>query len=217
MKTLSILLADDHDLLRRGVKSLLQSRADWEVCCEAHTGREAVSKAEKMKPDIAILDISMPDLNGVDAAKRIRKVSPRTEVLILSSHYSDQLVRDILEAGARGYVRKSDSDRHLVIAVETLAKHQPFFNPQATDVILTKYNEGTVPADLSAPIHGLTSREREITQLVTEGKNSNEVASFLCISVKTVDTHRANIMRKLQIHSRTELVRFAIRNHIIQA
>src|SRR5271156_500428 len=142
MKTLRILVADDHDLMRRGVKALLQSRAGWEVCGEAHTGREAVSKAEELKPNVVILDISMPDLNGVDAAKRIKKASPDTEVLIFTAHYSDQLIREILEAGVRGYVVKSDSDRDLVIAVESLAKKKPFFTSRATEVMLTSFSDG---------------------------------------------------------------------------
>src|ERR1700723_414161 len=171
MRNLRILIADDHDLMRRGVKALLQSHAGWEIVGEAHTGREAVSKAEELKPDVVILDISMPDLNGVDAAKRIRKASPDTEVLILSVHYSDQLIRDILEAGVRGYIVKSDSDRDLVIAVETLANHKPFFTPRATEVILHGFNgkdvhESGIPASLR---DRLTSREREIVQLLAEG------------------------------------------------
>src|ERR1700741_5328121 len=148
MKALRILIADDHDLMRRGIKGMLQSHAGWEICGEAHTGREAVTKAQELKPDIAILDISMPDLNGVDAARRIRKESPNSEILILSVHYSDQLIRDILEAGVRGYIVKSDSDRDLVIAVETLANHKPFFTPRATEVILGNFNNGGVRSDL---------------------------------------------------------------------
>src|ERR1700735_2910523 len=218
VKTLRILIADDHDLMRRGVKALLQSHAGWEVCGEAHTGREAVAKAEELKPDIVILDISMPDLNGVDAAKRIRKGSPDTEVLILSVHYSDQLIRDILEAGVRGYIVKSDSDRDLIIAVETLANHKPFFTPRATEVILINCNGARPENDLPESIRDrLTSREREIVQLLAEGKSSKEVASSLCISVKTAETHRANIMRKLQLHTVTDLVRYAVRNQIIEA
>jgi DNA-binding NarL/FixJ family response regulator len=217
MKALRILIADDHDLMRRGVKALLQSHAGWEIVGEAHTGREAVSKAEELKPDVVILDISMPDLNGVDAAKRIRKASPDTEVLILSVHYSDQLIRDILEAGVRGYIVKSDSDRDLVIAVETLANHKPFFTPRATEVMLTNFNEGKTKADLPETMRDrLTSREREIVQLLAEGKSSKEVASSLNISVKTAETHRANIMRKLQLHTVSELVRYAVRNQIIE-
>src|ERR1700729_2225458 len=218
MKTLRILIADDHDLMRRGVKALLQSRAGWEVCGEAHTGREAVSKAEELKPDVIILDISMPDLNGVDAAKRIRKVSPNTEILILSVHYSDQLIRDIVEAGVRGYIVKSDSDRDLVIAVKTLANHKPFFTPRATEVMLTNFNEGRTHTDPPDTMRDrLTSREREIVQLLAEGKSSKEVASSLNISVKTAETHRANIMRKLQLHTVSELVRYAVRNQIVEA
>ncbi len=217
MKTLRILIADDHDLMRRGVKALLQSHAGWEIVGEAHTGREAVSKADELKPDVVILDISMPDLNGVDAAKRIRKASPDTEVLILSVHYSDQLIRDILEAGVRGYIVKSDSDRDLAIAVETLANHKPFFTPRATEVMLTNFNEGKTKADPPETMRDrLTSREREIVQLLAEGKSSKEVASSLNISVKTAETHRANIMRKLQLHTVSELVRYAVRNQIIE-
>src|SRR5450755_4253288 len=128
--------------MRRGIKGMLLSHAGWEICGEATTGREAVKMAQELKPDIVILDISMPDLNGVDAAKRIRKSSPDTEVLILSVHYSDQLIRDILEAGVRGYIVKSDSDRDLIIAVETLANHKPFFTPRATEVMRTNCNVG---------------------------------------------------------------------------
>jgi DNA-binding NarL/FixJ family response regulator len=218
MKTLRILIADDHDLMRRGLKDLLQSRPGWTVCAEAHTGREAVVKAEEMKPDIVILDITMPELNGVEAARRILKASPNTEILVLSVHYSDQLIRDILDAGVRGYVVKSDSDRDLVVAVEALSNHKPFFTPRATELILNSFNKKDGSASEIPELVGdrLTSREREIVQLLSEGKSSKEVASVLSISVKTADTHRANIMRKLEIHSVSELVRYAVRNQIIE-
>jgi DNA-binding NarL/FixJ family response regulator len=217
MKSLRILIADDHDLLRRGVKALLQSHAGWEVCAEAHTGREAVARVEELRPDIAILDISMPDLNGLEAARRIRKSSPNTEVLILSVHYTDQLIRDILEAGVRGYIVKTDSDRDLIIAVETLSKHKPFFTPRATEVILSDFNTGGIRKELPETVpNRLTSRETEIVQLLAEGKSSKEVAASLNISVKTAETHRANIMRKLQLHTVSELVRYAVRNRIIE-
>ncbi len=218
MPSLRILIADDHDLMRRGIKGMLVSRSGWEVCGEASTGREAVKLAGEMKPDIAILDISMPDLNGVDAAKRIRKESPNTEILILSMHYSDQLIRDILEAGVRGYIVKSDSDRDLIIAVETLANHKPFLTPRATEVMLTSFKEGRMRPELPTTLRDrLTSREREIVQLLAEGKSSKEVAASLNISVKTAETHRANIMRKLQLHTVSELVRYAVRNQIVEA
>src|ERR1700683_1358512 len=173
MKTLRILIADDHDLMRRGVKALLQPHAGWEIVGEAHTGREAVSKAEELKPDVVILDISMPDLNGLEAARRIRKASANTEILNLSVHYSDQLLRHILEAGVRGYIVKSDSDRDLVIAVETLANHKPFLTPRATEVMLTSFKEGRMRPELPTALRDrLTSREREIVQLLAEGKSS---------------------------------------------
>lgn len=219
MKSLRILVADDHDLMRRGIKALLETRTDWEVCGEAQTGREAVAQTEELKPDIVVLDIGMPDLNGMEAARRIRKASPSTEVLILSLHFSDQLIREIVEAGVRGYIVKSDSDRDLIVAVETLSKHKPFFTPRATEVILSKFNDaGGTRVEVPETVQDrLTSREREIVQLLAEGKSSKEVANSLNISVKTAETHRANIMRKLQLHTVSELVRYAVRNQIIEA
>lgn len=218
LKPLRILIADDHDLMRRGVKTLLGSHAGWEICGEAKTGREAVTKAEQLRPDILVLDISMPDLNGIEAARRIRKASSSTEILILSSHYSDHLVRESVDAGVRGYILKSDSDRDLIIAIETLAKHNPFFTPLATEVILGRFNTGSPIKEMPEVVGDrLTSREREILQLLAEGKNNDEVASSLGISVNTAQTHRANIMRKLELHSVSELVRYAVRNQIIEA
>jgi DNA-binding NarL/FixJ family response regulator len=202
--------------MRHGLTTLLKSHEGWEICAEARTGFEAVSKAEKLLPDIAILDIAMPGLNGLDAARKIRKVSPRTEILVLSVHYSDQLIRDILDAGVRGYVVKSDSDRDLVLAVEVLANHQPFFTSRVTEMMLENWN---TPGATSAEVvkSRLSSRQREIVQLLSEGKTSKEVAVRLSISAKAVETHRANIMRKLQLHSVPELVRYAVRNRIVEA
>lgn len=211
----TILIADDHDLMRRGVKALLQSHPGWEVCGEAQTGREAVSKTEELRPDIAILDISMPDMNGVEAARRIHKAFPATEILILSAHYSDQLIRETLEAGARGYIVKSDSDRDLITAIEALANHKHFFTPRATEVIMRDFIDRAVRTPESTH-ERLTTREREIIQRLAEGKSSKEVASSLCINTKTAETHRANIMRKLQLHTVTDLVRYAVRNLIIE-
>jgi DNA-binding NarL/FixJ family response regulator len=213
---LRILIADDHDLMRRGIATLLRSHEGWKICAEARTGFEAVSKAEKLKPHIAILDIAMPGLNGLDAARKIRKVSPRTEILVLSVHYSEQLIRGILEAGVRGYIVKSDSDRDLVLAVEALANHKPFFTSRLTEMMLDSWN---APSDTSAEVvkSRLSSRQREIVQLLSEGKTSKEVAVRLDISVKTVETHRENIMRKLQLRSIQELVRYAVRNRIVEA
>jgi DNA-binding NarL/FixJ family response regulator len=218
VKPFRILIADDHQIIRQGVKALLKS-ADWEICGEASTGREAVEKANELIPDIAILDITMPHLNGSDAARRIRQKSKDTEVLILSVHYSDQLVREIIDAGASGYVLKTDSDHDLLLAMEALAKHKPFFTSKARKVIESEFiKDGTFTNSPTVLLHNeLSSREREIVQLLAEGKNSREVGLSLGIAVKTVETHRANIMHKLEIHSISELVRYAVRNQIIEA
>jgi DNA-binding NarL/FixJ family response regulator len=217
-KTLRILVADDHDIIRRGLKELLTSRTGWEVCAEAKTGREAVTLAEQFKPEVVVMDISMPDLNGLEAARQIRKSLPKTEILILTLHFSDQLVREIVEAGVRAYIMKSDADRDLVAAVEALSNHRPFFTARAADMLLDGFRRPKTDIDPDTVIRNrLTAREREIVQLLAEGKSSKEVAVSLGISVKTAETHRANIMRKLELHSVSELVRYAVRNQIIEA
>jgi DNA-binding NarL/FixJ family response regulator len=216
MGSLRILIADDHDLMRRGIRALLESHR-WTICGEAQTGRKAIESAEKFRPDIAVLDIGMPDLNGIEAGRRIRKISPNTEILILSVHYSDQIVREVVDAGIRGYVVKSDSDRDLAMAVETLAKHKPFFTPIATEALLNNLGTGVVAAEAEPRDTRLTSREREILQLLSEGKSSKEVAGVVGISTKTAETHRANVMRKLGLHNVADLVRYAVRNRITEA
>jgi len=218
MSLLRIVVADDHDLMRRGLRAMLETHPGWEICGEAHTGTEAVAKVQELRPHVAILDISMPEMDGLQAARQIRQSSPKTEILVLSMHYSDQLIREVLEAGIRGYVVKSDSDRDLVLAVEALANHKPFFTQQATELMLT--NLGTSASVFAGGTETLkdrlTTREREIIRLISEGNSSKEVASTLGISVKTADTHRANIMRKLQVHTVSDLVRYALRNQIIE-
>ena len=218
VEPLHILIADDHQLVRKGVRALLQSHAGWEICGEARTGRETVAMAIELRPDIVILDISMPDLNGVDAARRIRTASKNTEILILSVHYSDQLIREIIDAGARGYVLKSDSDRDLLIAVETIARHKPYFTSQAREVIQSESTNSSGPVRKIPQSFRdrITLREREVIQLLSEGKRNKEISSLLNISIKTVETHRSNIMRKLEIHSISDLVRYAVRNQIIE-
>ncbi len=214
---LRILVADDHDIIRRGLKQLLTSRTGWEVCGEAKTGREAVNLAEQLKPDIVVMDISMPDLNGLEAARRIHRLFPKTGIVILTLHFSDQLVRDIVDTGARAYIMKSDADRDLVSAVEALANRRTFFTARAAEMLLNGFyrqTSGSEPQVVSR--NRLTPREREIVQLLAEGKSSKEVAATLGISIKTAETHRANIMRKLELHSVTELVRYAVKNQIIE-
>jgi len=217
VKPLRILVADDHQLFRDGVRVLLQSRAGWEVCGEASTGCEAVAQAKELLPDIVILDISMPDLNGVDAARRIRIASKNTEILILSMHYSDQLIREIVDAGAKGYILKTDSDRDLLIAIEALARHKQFFTSKATEMVESETSSRGAAKKIPQSFRDrVTSREREIIQLLCEGKKNKEIASLLSISIKTVETHRTNAMRKLEVHNTSELVRYAVRNQIVE-
>jgi DNA-binding NarL/FixJ family response regulator len=217
-RPLRILVADDHDIIRRGLKQLVTTRPGWEVCAEAKTGREAVNLAEQHKPDVIVMDISMPDLNGLEAAQRIHKMLPKAGILILSLHFSDQLVRDIVAAGARAYIMKSDTDRDLVSAVEALANRRTFFTARAAEMLLNGFSNPRASSEPQAnPRDRLTPREREIVQLLAEGNSSKEVAVALGISVKTAETHRANIMRKLELHSVSELVRYAVKNQIIEA
>jgi len=216
LNPLRILVADDHQLVRDGVRALLQSHENWEICGEASTGFEAVAQAKELLPDIVILDISMPDLNGADIARRIRTASRSTEILILSMHYSDQLIREIVDAGANGYVLKTDSDRDLLIAIEALARHKQFFTSKTAVVQSETSSSGTARKSPHSFRERVTSREREIIQLLCEGRKNREIASALSISIKTVETHRSNVMRKLEVHSISELVRYAMRNQIIE-
>jgi DNA-binding NarL/FixJ family response regulator len=218
IKPLRILIVDDHDIIRRGLRQLLTARQGWEVCGEAKTGREAVAMAEEMKPDMVLLDVSMPDLNGLEAARRIHKALPKTGILVLTMHFSDQLVREVVESGARGYILKSDADKELVSAVEAISNRRTFFTPRASEMLLDGFSRQSSVVEPRMPSRNrLTPREREIVQLLAEGKSSKEVAVALGISVKTAETHRANIMRKLELHSVSELVRYAIKNQIIEA
>ncbi len=216
MITARILLVDDHEIIRKGLRSVVEARKDWEIVGEATTGRDAVKKVEELKPDVVVMDISMPELNGLEAVRQIVKIAPRTEVLVLTMHESEDLVREVLEAGARGYLLKSDASRQLISAIEALRVHKPFLTSKVNEVVLMGYLGGK-PLKGETSGGRLTPREREIVQLLAEGMTNKEVASTLGISVKTAETHRTNIMRKLDLHSISELVRYAVRNHIIEA
>jgi DNA-binding NarL/FixJ family response regulator len=213
---LRILIVDDHAVVRRGVRSLLESQPGWEIAGEATTGREAVELARQLQPDVVVMDLSLPELNGLDATRLIVKESPRTEVLVLTVHHSEELARSILQAGARGYVLKSDADQSLIAAVECLRQHKPFLTSTVTDFVLDDYLRRAGALDDGAVRAAITGRERELIQLLAEGKSNKEAASTLGIAVKTVEAHRANIMRKLHLRSLSELVRYAIRNTIVQ-
>jgi DNA-binding NarL/FixJ family response regulator len=216
MTPLRILIVDDHAVVRRGVRALLESQPGWEVAAEATTGREAVEVAKRLQPDIVVMDLSLPELNGLEATRQLLKQSPRSEVLVLTMHHSEELARDVLQAGARGYVLKSDADENLVAAVESLRQHKPFLTPTVTEFVLDDYlRRGE--EDPSLPRAGVTSRERQLIQLLAEGRSNKEAANVLGISIKTAEAHRANLMRKLRLRSLSELVRYAIRNNIIEA
>jgi DNA-binding NarL/FixJ family response regulator len=212
--TLRILIVDDHAVVRRGVRALLESQSHWEVAGEATTGREAVDAARRLRPDIVVMDLSLPELNGLDAARQILRDSPGTEVLVLTMHHSEELARNALQAGARGYVLKSDADQNLIAAVESLRQHKPFLTSAVTEFVLDDYIRHV---DDTPKYPEITHREREVIQLLAEGRSNKESAAALGVSVKTIEAHRANIMRKLHLRSASDLVRYAVRNNIVQA
>jgi DNA-binding NarL/FixJ family response regulator len=216
MVTARILVADDHEVVRKGIRAILEAHSGWEVCGEAADGREAVEKAEALKPDVVIIDIGMPLLNGLDATRQILKQRPATKVLVLTMHESEQVVQQVLEAGARGYLLKSDASRDLINAVEELKRNKTFFTSKVAQLVLETFLRRRPHPDGNVP-NLLTPREREVVQLLAEGKSTKEVAVTLDLSVKTAETHRSNIMRKLDIHSISELVLYAVRNNIVQA
>src|SRR5215813_7517402 len=186
MGRIRVLVADDHAIVRRGLRALVQSQPGWEVCAEASNGREAVEMVAQLAPDVAIVDIGMPVLNGLDTTRKIVQTYPRTEVLVLTMHQSDEVVREVLKAGARGYVLKSDADQHLIAAIETLLQHKPFLTSDVTNTVLMKYLNGHDVASTTEPETRLTPREREIVQLLSEGKTNKEIAVVLDISTRTV-------------------------------
>jgi DNA-binding NarL/FixJ family response regulator len=214
MKAYRILIADDHEVVRRGIRALIESHPGWEVCGEAQDGREALEQAREVKPDLVLLDVGMPNLNGLEAARQILASCTATHILILTMHYSPQLVRETLAVGARGFLLKSDAGRDLITAVEAVQNHRTFFTSQVTQIVVDGYLN---PDQTQEPSRGnLTPREREVLQLLAEGKTSKEVAVALNLSVKTAETHRTNIMRKLDLHSVADLTLYALRKGIAQ-
>jgi DNA-binding NarL/FixJ family response regulator len=195
---------------------LIEKEAGWEVCGEAVDGRKAVALAEKLTPDVVVLDIGMPELNGLDAARQIKRTQPKTEVLIFTGEESEQLIHEVFAAGASSYILKSDLGQHLVAAIRALGQHKHYFTNRISEVVFARYLDGASGVGKDKT-EGLTPREREIVQLLGEGKSNKEVGALLGISVKTVETHRAATMRKLRLDSFADLVRYAIRNKIIAA
>ena len=205
-----ILLADDHSLVRQGFSMILEAQADMQIVGQAGNGREAVDLAAKLRPDVVVMDVAMPELNGIEATRRIIEASPRIRVLALSMHKDSVYVREVLRAGARGYLLKDSGDADLVAAVRAVAQGDGYLSPGVSDSVLSDYRRHvTDPLDL------LSSREREVLQMIAEGKTNKEIANSLNLSVYTVEAHRGRIMEKLNLHSTSELVRFALRSGLI--
>lgn len=214
-----VLLADDHAVMRRGIRDILEADHEIEVIGEASDGREAIRAAERLKPDVMIVDLGMPELNGLDAIRHMRREQPEVELLVFSMHDSEELIREVFAAGARGYVLKSDAALYLTEAVKSLFRHKPFFTPRISEAILNSLvTSGGGHNGAEAMGQGpLSAREREILQLLAENKSNKEIAMRLGISVRTVETHRRSVMQKLNANSIVELVHYAIRNGIVQS
>jgi two-component system response regulator NreC len=217
VKSIRIVLADDHKVVRQGTRALLSAIPEWEIVGEADNGRDAVSLTAELKPDIVILDISMPELNGLDATRQIKKKSPETEVLIFTGQETEELVHDVFDSGARSYIMKTDAADHLIDALKALSEHKHFFTSRISEIVFARYIQEKRTLEGAPEKSRITDREREIVQLLAEGKSSKEIAAILGISVRTVETHRAAIMKKLGLKSFSELIRYAVRNKIIEA
>ena len=217
MSSVRILVADDHGVTRRGVRALIETKPGWRVCGEAITGAEAILKTRQLKPNVVIMDFSMPEVNGLEATRQIHREMPDVAVLILTMHESGELVREAMSAGARGYVLKSDLDRILFMAIPAMLKGKNFFSPKASAMVIDGYLKETSPRPrvAEAPFALLTRRQVEVVRHLAQGKLNKEVARALNISVKTVEAHRAQIMRRLQIRSFSELVRYAVRQGLV--
>jgi two-component system response regulator NreC len=213
---LRILIADDHDVMRQGTRSVVERQKGWEVCGTASNGREAVTKAVELKPDIIIMDMTLPELNGLDATIQIKRRLPQTEILLFTAHESDDLIRNAFQAGVKSFILKSEAHQILIEAIESLSWHKPFFSAKVSEILFSNMlqrAEGRHEATESGK--RLSEREREVVQLIAEGKSNKAAADALGISARTVEAHRATILRKLGIDSLADLVRYAIRHKMV--
>ena len=217
MRRLRILVADDHEVMRTGVRALIEQEPGWQVCGTATNGQEAVEVARKLKPDVVVLDMTMPELDGLEALREIKHALPNTEVVIFSAYHSEEVIEQLFDAGAKSYIQKSDASRHLVTAIKSLAEHKPFFTSEISQILFAKFLSGSAGKKQNGQEHTVTSRERDVVRLLAGGNSNKEVANCLGISIRTAETHRATLMRKLGLESLAALVRYAIRNNIIDA
>jgi DNA-binding NarL/FixJ family response regulator len=216
MKAIRVLVADDHEVVREGVRALIARQPDMEVCGLASTGREAVELSGNTSPDVVVLDLTMPELDGLDVIRQIRKALPDTEVAVFSAHPPDELIEEVFDAGAKSYIEKTSAGEDLLAAIRSLAEHKPFFTSQTSEILFAKF---LVPGAKKQPDRKeqkLTVREREIVRLLAQSSSNKDIATTLGISIRTVETHRATLMHKLGVHSVAGVVRYAIRHHIIE-
>lgn len=216
--TVRILIADDHDVMREGTRAIIERQPGWEVCGVAATGREAVEQAIALEPDVVVMDMTMPELNGLDAAQQIRRRLPQTEIIIFTAHQTDELIREVFEAGAKSFIFKSEAHHFLVAAIQSLSEHKPFFTNKVAEVLFAEIiNRSGATPHAAETSKRLSAREREVVQLLAEGKSNKDVAGTLGISIRTAETHRASVLRKLSLDSLASLVRYAIRHKMIEA
>lgn len=215
VKPYRILIADDHSIVRRGLRDLLNDQPGLEICGEAATGTETIEAVRRLKPSLVILDLTMPEMNGLEAARIIREESPDIDVMILSMHFSEELAREVLHSGAMAYVLKSDADRELLAAVDHVRHHQLFFTGPLTATMMQTFMDGGKGGFVSASRGNLSSRELQVLQLLAEGKSNKQVAAALNVSTRTIESHRHRVMHKMQFGSFSELVRFAVRNNLV--
>jgi DNA-binding NarL/FixJ family response regulator len=217
-KKVTVLIADDHEVVREGTRALIEREADFEVCGAARDGREAVEMATTLQPDIVVLDVTMPELDGVEVVRQIRRHSKETRILIFSGIQSEEVISELFRAGVKSYIRKGDPAEQLLAALHSLAHDKPFFTPGVSNLLFSRFlHDESTTTKTAAAAEALSTREREILRLVAQGGTNKSVAAELGVSTRTVETHRAAIMRKLRAASTAELVRYAIRNGIIEA
>jgi two-component system response regulator NreC len=216
MYPLRILIADDHEVVREGMRTLIEHEPGWQVCGTATNGQEAVETAKQLKPQVVVLDMTMPKLNGLEALRQIKRALPNTEVMVFSAHHSEKTIEQLFDAGAKSYIQKSEAGRHLVSAIRSLAEHKPFFTPEISRILFARFLSVGPAKKRGGREYTLTDRERNVVRLLAQGSSNKEIATALGISIRTAETHRATLMRKLDLDSLASLVRYAIRNNIIE-